>query len=192
MGGADDASNIVELTVEEHAEAHRLLYEEHGKIEDYFAWKGLAGLIGKEELILELNREQARRFHTGKKRSAQTRKRISEATKGSKKTLPKCTMCGNNTTSETMKCKKCRRLLKQREKYGNDYEFFDISKGKVKRISSARGKVEAISIALKGKPKSEKHKAALRKPKTLPKCTTCDGNVRYEGNQCKGCRKKNV
>ena len=30
MGGTDDPSNLTQLTIEEHAEAHRILYEEHG------------------------------------------------------------------------------------------------------------------------------------------------------------------
>ena len=33
MGGTDDESNIIELTIEEHAEAHKKLYEENGKLE---------------------------------------------------------------------------------------------------------------------------------------------------------------
>lgn len=33
MGGTDDPSNLVELTVEKHAEAHRQLYEQYGKLE---------------------------------------------------------------------------------------------------------------------------------------------------------------
>jgi len=44
LGGLDDPSNLVELTVEEHAEAHRLLYEQHGNWQDYVAWQGLAKL----------------------------------------------------------------------------------------------------------------------------------------------------
>lgn len=44
MGGTDDPSNLVELTVEEHAEAHRKLYEEQGHWQDYVAWQGLAKL----------------------------------------------------------------------------------------------------------------------------------------------------
>ena len=51
MGGTDDPSNIVELTVEEHAEAHRVLYEKYGRWQDELAWKGLSGMIGKEEII---------------------------------------------------------------------------------------------------------------------------------------------
>jgi hypothetical protein len=43
MGGTNDPSNLIELTVEEHAEAHRLLYEQHGKYEDLLAYRCLAG-----------------------------------------------------------------------------------------------------------------------------------------------------
>jgi len=53
MGGTDDQSNLVYLTVEEHAEAHRLLYEEYGKKEDYVAWQGLSGMIGRQKIISE-------------------------------------------------------------------------------------------------------------------------------------------
>lgn len=44
MGGTNDPSNLVELTVEQHAEAHRLLYEQYGNWQDYVAWQGLAKL----------------------------------------------------------------------------------------------------------------------------------------------------
>lgn len=56
MGGTDEPDNLVSLTVEDHAEAHRLLWEQHGKEEDYYAWKGLASHIGKEEIRLQLAR----------------------------------------------------------------------------------------------------------------------------------------
>jgi hypothetical protein len=56
MGGTDDPCNLIELTVEEHAEAHRILFETYGRKEDELAWKGLAGIIGKEELTHELSR----------------------------------------------------------------------------------------------------------------------------------------
>ena len=49
MGGTDDENNLVVLTIEEHAEAHRKLYEEHGYWQDYLAWKGLSGLITSDE-----------------------------------------------------------------------------------------------------------------------------------------------
>lgn len=43
-GGTDDPSNLIRLTIEQHAEAHRILWEEHGRLEDKRAWLGLAGL----------------------------------------------------------------------------------------------------------------------------------------------------
>lgn len=41
-GGSDHPSNIIELTIEEHAEAHKILYEQHGRIQDKMAWVGLS------------------------------------------------------------------------------------------------------------------------------------------------------
>jgi hypothetical protein len=56
MGGSDDPSNLIELTVEQHAEAHRVLYEKYGKKEDWLAWKGLLGEMNSEEIIAEARR----------------------------------------------------------------------------------------------------------------------------------------
>lgn len=52
MGGTDDPSNLIELTVEEHALAHKKLYEEHGNQEDFMAWHMLLGQMGKDEALL--------------------------------------------------------------------------------------------------------------------------------------------
>lgn len=49
MGGSDDPSNLIELSLEEHAEAHRKLYEEHGKWEDKVAWLSLSKQISCAE-----------------------------------------------------------------------------------------------------------------------------------------------
>lgn len=54
MGGSDDPSNLVMLTVEEHAEEHRKLFELYGNQKDYLAWKGLLGLMKKEDIVKEL------------------------------------------------------------------------------------------------------------------------------------------
>ena len=51
MGGSNDPENIIKLTPRQHALAHKKLYEEHGKQEDYLAWKGLSGQLGKEEIL---------------------------------------------------------------------------------------------------------------------------------------------
>lgn len=43
MGGSDDPTNLIELTREEHAQAHMKLYEQHGKKEDLGAYYLLSG-----------------------------------------------------------------------------------------------------------------------------------------------------
>jgi hypothetical protein len=57
MGGTNDRSNLIELTVEEHAEAHRLLYKQHGLLQDKLAWLGLQGLISGAEILHTLQPE---------------------------------------------------------------------------------------------------------------------------------------
>ena len=49
MGGADDLDNLIELSIEEHAEAHKVLFEKHGKWEDELAWKALSGQVTMSE-----------------------------------------------------------------------------------------------------------------------------------------------
>ena len=51
VGGSDDPSNIVELTVIEHAAAHFWLWLKHNRWQDLVAWRGLSGMIGSEEAI---------------------------------------------------------------------------------------------------------------------------------------------
>jgi len=53
-GGTDDESNLVELTIKEHADAHKKLYDEYGRPEDKLAWQCLAGMLSKEEIIREV------------------------------------------------------------------------------------------------------------------------------------------
>jgi hypothetical protein len=79
MGGSDDPSNIIELTIEEHAEAHRKLYEEHGCWQDKVAWQGLSGIIPSKEVILEVQRNAA-----SKPMTEETKKKISKSKTGSK------------------------------------------------------------------------------------------------------------
>jgi hypothetical protein len=53
-GGTDHPSNLIELTIEQHADAHRILYEEYGRNEDKWAWLGLSGQIGKDEILRQI------------------------------------------------------------------------------------------------------------------------------------------
>ena len=74
-GGSNDPSNLIELTVEEHAEAHRLLYEQYGRWQDKIAWETLSGHIGKEEAIKSVQGAANR----GRKRTLEQCERIRQA-----------------------------------------------------------------------------------------------------------------
>ncbi len=70
MNGSNDPQNIIELSIEEHANAHKVLYEMHGKLEDYLAWKGLTGQISRADLLIELYRQNGK--IQGKKNKGKT------------------------------------------------------------------------------------------------------------------------
>ena len=61
MGGTDNPDNLELLTIEEHAIAHKKLYEKYNNWEDKLAWHGLSGMISKEELIKTLLHESAKK-----------------------------------------------------------------------------------------------------------------------------------
>lgn len=53
MGGSDEPDNLIELTIEEHAQAHFDLWKKFGCIEDKIAWECLSGRkLSEEERIL--------------------------------------------------------------------------------------------------------------------------------------------
>ena len=77
VGGTDDPSNLILLTIEEHAEAHKKLWEEYGRWQDHVAWQTLTSNISGEEA-----RILAVKFSlTGKAKSDEHRRRISESQK---------------------------------------------------------------------------------------------------------------
>ena len=56
-GGTDDPSNLVLLSVEEHAEAHRKLWEQYGRWQDKIAWQTLSGQISIQEAREEMMKQ---------------------------------------------------------------------------------------------------------------------------------------
>lgn len=77
-GGTNEAENLVELTIAEHAEAHRLLYEKHGRWQDRVAWKTLSGQIDFAEARHQANVAS----QTGRPKSVEHRRKISERRTG--------------------------------------------------------------------------------------------------------------
>lgn len=87
MGGSDEPSNIVELTIEEHAEAHRMLFERYGKLQDKIAWLMLSGKTDEgEKLRIDLATQAFQDFVSDRTRSADWRNKIAESLRGTKQT----------------------------------------------------------------------------------------------------------
>jgi hypothetical protein len=93
MGGTDDPSNLIELTIAEHAEAHRRLYEEHGRWQDKLAWQALSGQIDTAEITRQkcIEAGKARKGkpsgRKGKTASPETRLKMSIARTGKTKSI---------------------------------------------------------------------------------------------------------
>lgn len=61
MGGTDDPSNLIKLTLEEHAMAHKKLWEEFGHWQDKVAWLAISGVMSHEEAVYESIRSGGRK-----------------------------------------------------------------------------------------------------------------------------------
>jgi hypothetical protein len=75
MGGSDDPSNLIEVTIQEHAELHLALYLEHGKMEDWIAFHMLSGKTTDSEWA---RREAARSYMTNRVVSQSAREAMSD------------------------------------------------------------------------------------------------------------------
>lgn len=83
MGGTDDPSNLIELTIEEHALAHKALYEQFGKIEDKMAWLALSGKTQESERLRKvLAAREYRKFLNDDVKYAEWKRKISNTLAG--------------------------------------------------------------------------------------------------------------
>jgi hypothetical protein len=89
MGGNDSPENLVYLNVEEHALAHKVLWEKFHKWQDEVAWKALSGQISKAEInyriLVESNLGKNNHMYgkispmRGKIHTKETKQKIKEA-----------------------------------------------------------------------------------------------------------------
>ena len=159
MGGSDDASNLIELSIEEHAEAHRVLWETHNKKEDFVAWKCLSGFKHEcEEERKEIAAEGYRKFlktneglewisrthgrkHTEESKQKNRDKHLGK--KQSEETKQK------NANSQLGKKHSQETINKLKELHSN-------------RSKDVQDKISAsVSKALKGKPRSDEVKKKI-------------------------------
>ena len=136
MGGTDDPSNLINLTIEEHAEAHRMLYEEHGKWEDKIAWQMLSGQISNAEAANEVRRlaNLGNKHFEGKTHSPEYKKELSKMMREKRK---KHKTMGHHKphTDETKEI--CRQAaLKQEKRNTGGYKLDDTFKEKKRKYMS--------------------------------------------------------
>ena len=96
MGGTDDPSNIILLSVEDHAKAHLDLYEKYGNEYDRIAYDSLMKRLPREEIV----RQVCRATHLGKKKKPEAVEKMRQTKMGVPQTPE-----SNKKRSETLKRK---------------------------------------------------------------------------------------
>lgn len=166
MGGSDDPSNLIELTVEEHADAHRQLYEKHGCWQDRIAWQTLSGQIS----MSEAKRQAAANTNRGRKLSDDHKRKISESSRGHKK------------SDET------RAKMSETQRRNNNFhaKYIHTPESNAKRSATQKGIPKPKPNAASRAKMSE---SARNKPRS--KCPHCSGcftssmMTRWHGDKCK-------
>jgi hypothetical protein len=136
-GGTDDPDNLVELTIEEHAEAHRALYEQYGRVQDKRAWLGLAKIMSGEEIITEILKSPKTEEH---------KRNISKALKG----RPAPWAIGNTNASV---------LAGRPRSEETKKKIGDANRGRLRKDLIGN----TYATALKGRKKSKEHLEAVTK-----------------------------
>lgn len=171
-GGTDDPDNLVLLTIAEHAEAHRLLWEQHGRVQDKLAWLMLSGKTEEAEAArIELMgtpevRAKISASHKGKIKSQQHCENLSKALTGRKLSAEHCakkseSMKGNTAgwdkrTEEdkatwTQKIKEARKVKWDRTSIEERQEISRKMNERQLELGSWRKGQQRAVVALKGK-----------------------------------------
>jgi len=82
MGGTDDSNNLIELTIEEHAQAHFNLWKKFECIEDKIAWECLSGRKLSEEERIILSKSGFEKFLLDENKVIKWKNKISNTLTG--------------------------------------------------------------------------------------------------------------
>lgn len=155
MGGSNDPINLEELTIREHAMAHKNLWEKYGKKEDFIAWKMLEGKTEDcEEQRILLAKEKFKEFLISEE-SKKWKKNISDSLKGKKQ-------------SNETKFKKSQSLKKAHKEGKHRNPFKELPKDYFKKLYIKTNANERLSNARR---KSKKWKDSVTSEEyKLKKC----------------------
>jgi len=79
MGGTDDKNNLQKLTIKQHADAHKKLYEQHGHWQDKVAYETLSGQHDRKESIRKVRIASNKNRWNDPVWAAKTKKKMREA-----------------------------------------------------------------------------------------------------------------
>ena len=166
-GGTDDPSNIIELTIEEHAEAHRKLFEEHGRWQDEIAWKTLSGQINITEAQRQAQKKAVSNALSGVPKSPEHIAKMKKSLTG----VPK----SPEHRAKISKYQKGRKKSPEGRK--------NIAEGRKKwKFTEAQNQARIIAVkkALTGVPKSEETKKRMSEAakKRLPHSEETKAKIR--------------
>lgn len=144
MGGSNNSKNIIELTIKDHALAHKKLYEQYGKIEDKIAWLCLSGKTEEaEKLRINFAQNKFKEFLNDKDKVHTWKTKISNTLK-------------NKKQSEETKQKRSKSLKKAYKENRHSKPNGDFLKNYVKTNFSRCSKLAAA-----GRKKSLKWKKSV-------------------------------
>jgi hypothetical protein len=171
MGGTDEASNIKEITIKEHAEEHYKLWKHYGYWQDEVAWRALSGQISCEEAT----KEATSRARKGIALSQEWKDKISSSLSGKKHSAI-------HVEKQRLSHKGHKRTLETRKK---------ISIARAGKLLSEEHK-NNIRLSVNLKDCKEKQSSAKRKIITCPHCNKsgCGPMYRWHFDNCK--EKRNV
>ena len=118
-GGSNAPSNIVSLTIEEHSEAHRVLFETYGRWQDKIAWHVLSGQLGVHEARIEA----VRNSRMGTHHTAESKRKMSVSRIGiplsdkTKLAMSKAKTGNNNPNFGIPLSKEQKQIISETQKY---------------------------------------------------------------------------
>ena len=119
MGGTDDADNLVEVTVEQHALLHKQLWEDLGNIKDYYAWMALSGRVeDKIRHRCSLGGKIGGKKLKNKPKSEEHKRKLSLSTKGQKHSQESIDRMKEALTGSKSVCSKQYKVI---DPNGNEY-----------------------------------------------------------------------
>lgn len=160
LDGVDDSDNVVYLSVDQHAECHKWLFEQYGSWQDRIACAGLNNTLGKEEIIRQrqIAASLGNKHGLGYRHTDEAKARISQTHMGKQYGL------GHHVSDES-KALISKALLGNKSNRGrifSEERKENIRLSKIGHVVSAETKMK-ISLSKTGRPgHSHKHSDATK------------------------------